>query len=538
MLFLSREKQNGNAMHNINYSYANNRQNRLTAISATGLNSSSYQEEPTGNLTRDNGENFNVTWTASGKVKSVTGNGRNIAFSYSPSGQRQIKRDAAGGKHYYIHDASGNVIAMYRRSSNGNDLSLLNRFIYGIQRIGMFIEGVEIGLAPVNANRPNRIVGAREYELTDHLGNVTSIISDHKFPIALPVPRADSVDYYTPQMVRSLTDYYPFGLPMPERSNTSLSYRYGFNGQEKDNEVYGLGASYSAEFWQYDARLGRRWNLEPRPNPSISPFATFANNPIVYSDVLGDTVRGNNATSAERMLSTIQSSFSGDNAANLRNLFSLASDGITMSSINEQSFNYAVSDLSTDAQQLAYAYFQAINSTDVHTVELIKREENLSKYGATSIGFKIGVELDKKGGGVNLTYSNSRNSYSIILMNSTANIPGYVSNGQSTTKRSSAGELLAHEMLGHGLGWSFGSPTSGHEDAIQMTNLYLRAVGQNYYRSGQGHIQDAPALIKVTATSIPSFVQIPQNIQMNISRIRLTPVITVPIDNTRVVRNH
>jgi len=67
-------------------------------------------------------------------------------------------------------------------------------------------------------------------------------------------------------------------------------YRYGFNGQEKDNEIAGEGNSYTAQFWQYDSRLGRRWNVDPKPNPSISNYATFANNPILYNDILGDTI--------------------------------------------------------------------------------------------------------------------------------------------------------------------------------------------------------------------------------------------------------
>ena len=33
-------------------------------------------------------------------------------------------------------------------------------------------------------------------------------------------------------------------------------YRYFFNGQEADNEVFGEVANYTAEFWQYDSRLG------------------------------------------------------------------------------------------------------------------------------------------------------------------------------------------------------------------------------------------------------------------------------------------
>lgn len=60
---------------------------------------------------------------------------------------------------------------------------------------------------------------------------------------------------------------------------------------EKDDEIAGGGNSYTAEFWQYDSRLGRRWNLDPKPNPSISDYATFANNPIMYIDPFGDTIR-------------------------------------------------------------------------------------------------------------------------------------------------------------------------------------------------------------------------------------------------------
>jgi RHS repeat-associated protein len=67
-------------------------------------------------------------------------------------------------------------------------------------------------------------------------------------------------------------------------------YRYGFNGQEKDNEVMGEGNSYTAEFWNYDARLGRRWNVDPKSHASISCYSTFSNNPICYSDPKGDTV--------------------------------------------------------------------------------------------------------------------------------------------------------------------------------------------------------------------------------------------------------
>ncbi len=68
-------------------------------------------------------------------------------------------------------------------------------------------------------------------------------------------------------------------------------YRYGFNGQEKSDEIDPNGNSTTAEFWQYDARIGRRWNVDPRPDVSISVYSAFSGNPIWFSDPLGDTTK-------------------------------------------------------------------------------------------------------------------------------------------------------------------------------------------------------------------------------------------------------
>jgi len=37
----------------------------------------------------------------------------------------------------------------------------------------------------------------------------------------------------------------------------------GHNGQYNDDEIYGSGNTQMAEFWEYDARLMRRWNTDP-----------------------------------------------------------------------------------------------------------------------------------------------------------------------------------------------------------------------------------------------------------------------------------
>lgn len=65
---------------------------------------------------------------------------------------------------------------------------------------------------------------------------------------------------------------------------------FGINGQEFDWEIKAWQNMYHAEHWEYDPRIGRRWDLDPRPTVGLSEYAAFANNPIFYSDPQGDTV--------------------------------------------------------------------------------------------------------------------------------------------------------------------------------------------------------------------------------------------------------
>lgn len=82
------------------------------------------------------------------------------------------------------------------------------------------------------------------------------------------------------------TDYYPGGMLMPGRSYSSTSYRFGMNGQEKDDEIAGNGNIYSALYWEYDSRSLRRWNMDPKPTVGISDYSCFGGNPIWFSDFL------------------------------------------------------------------------------------------------------------------------------------------------------------------------------------------------------------------------------------------------------------
>ncbi|WEK34074.1 MAG: hypothetical protein P0Y53_16425 [Candidatus Pseudobacter hemicellulosilyticus] len=72
-------------------------------------------------------------------------------------------------------------------------------------------------------------------------------------------------------------------------SSSEGGYRFGFNGQEMNNEIKGVGNSYTAAFWEYDPRIGRRWNVDPRPTTGLSQYSAFSNSPIQFMDRLGDT---------------------------------------------------------------------------------------------------------------------------------------------------------------------------------------------------------------------------------------------------------
>jgi hypothetical protein len=57
------------------------------------------------------------------------------------------------------------------------------------------------------------------------------------------------------------------------------------NTQKKEPEL-GDGVT-SAEYWMYDGKLGRRWNVDPVFYPSISLYCSFSNNPIYLIDLNG-----------------------------------------------------------------------------------------------------------------------------------------------------------------------------------------------------------------------------------------------------------
>ena len=126
--------------------------------------------------------------------------------------------------------------------------------------------------------------GDKRYELSNHLGNVLSVISDKKIPIL----GTSSLDYFEPE-VKAFNDYYPYGMLVPGRHGNSSDYRYGFNGMEADDELMGEGNSYDFGERFYNNRLGRFFSVDPMSKEFAwySPFLFAGNTPIMAGDAQG-----------------------------------------------------------------------------------------------------------------------------------------------------------------------------------------------------------------------------------------------------------
>ncbi|MFT7156842.1 MAG: RHS repeat-associated protein, partial [Parvicella sp.] len=118
-------------------------------------------------------------------------------------------------------DAQGNPMAIYDYaiddSLQTSSFKLTERNIYGSSRVGQCVEEVEMVGSFFNANDPSHRLGVRKYELSNHLGNVLSVVSDRKIPID-----ADGngyLDHYEADILYS-ADYSPFGVTLQERGGS------------------------------------------------------------------------------------------------------------------------------------------------------------------------------------------------------------------------------------------------------------------------------------------------------------------------------
>jgi RHS repeat-associated protein len=94
---------------------------------------------------------------------------------------------------------------------------------------------------------------------------------------------------YMPSPVVQMDDYYPFGLTLEsyQREN-SIPNQYKFNGIERQDE---LDLNLDFAFYRgYNPSIGRWLQIDPKVADHESPYVGLGNNPLRYSDLLGDTI--------------------------------------------------------------------------------------------------------------------------------------------------------------------------------------------------------------------------------------------------------
>ena len=82
---------------------------------------------------------------------------------------------------------------------------------------------------------------------------------------------------------KNCLDYFTFGMLLPNRHESSNDYRYGFQGQEKDDEIKGEGNSVNYKYRMHDARIGRFFAVDPLTSnyPHYSPYS-FSGNKVIH----------------------------------------------------------------------------------------------------------------------------------------------------------------------------------------------------------------------------------------------------------------
>jgi RHS repeat-associated protein len=130
-----------------------------------------------------------------------------------------------------------------------------------------------------------RTLSMKEYELKDHLGNVTVVISDLK-TATTGGGAPFGVD------VKSFSHYYPFGMLHPGAFGSNREYRFGYNGKESDNDWKGEGNVYDYGFRVYDPRIGKFLSIDPieENNTGWGSYVYTLNTPIRAIDPDGRVV--------------------------------------------------------------------------------------------------------------------------------------------------------------------------------------------------------------------------------------------------------
>ncbi|MFA6057866.1 MAG: RHS repeat-associated core domain-containing protein [Taibaiella sp.] len=125
-------------------------------------------------------------------------------------------KDYLAGQYYMLWDYSG-------PQTISDTATLLTRRPWYSREYNDVISGLALqpwGMTEMNAFLVSHQVGQKQYELTNHLGNVQATVSD--LPSFYAANAGDTIRQHFPALVTAY-DYYPFGMLMPGRGSDSAT---------------------------------------------------------------------------------------------------------------------------------------------------------------------------------------------------------------------------------------------------------------------------------------------------------------------------
>jgi RHS repeat-associated protein len=276
-----------------------------------------------------------------------------------------------------------------------------------------------------------------------------------------------------------LLDYLPFGQVLPNRHGNDNQYRYGFQGQERDDELKGDGNSLNYEFRMHDPRIGRFFALDPLSFkfPHNSPYAFSENRVIDCVELEG--MEANCIVSSNWYYEKMSAAMQAVDQVELIRLinrareekvlvFTADEDGVDPTGINMQ--NSVTGDIMSLADGLLYAdindKISVLNSDENPNAP---QKENVAKE---TLAKQEKNEPEKAGEGVSTAASKVSNSNRISVYDKHTSGVVDNANAKQNVKDAANGKKMSRSNYGNAPGGSVPMSESLANGILKLSEKY------------------------------------------------------------------